>query len=350
MAILKLITNTEYPCCNKSIIPNADVEVIEFNPCSPEIMAYPLAWTQETIKFIEQALLKCNTDPKIIVNASAECPRSDKINDILNKYSNSIYIESGAFSIHARHFASSSFFGNTERYLNKIKITNFYTQFNTTTRNKYFQCLNRVPRIARIQFVNMLLEADLIKKGEVSLGADPLFNEPHFHKVWLPFVDTRYQHLMPLRVDNVTFDTQHELSPGSNAFINIVTESSTDVREEQAAWNRVFVTEKTIKAFVKKQLPMFVTVPEHVKFLRECGFDLFEDFIDHSYDTVIDPYARLHAVILELIRLCNLPLDIIRHFCQVNEHRFDNNINLSKTLGIQSHVDERNFLLNFLNT
>jgi hypothetical protein len=49
--------------------------------------------------------------------------------------------------------------------------------------------------------------------------------------------------------------------------------------------DHIFLTEKTFKVFAWHQLPIFVATPGHVAVVRSLGFDLFDDIIDHSYDT-----------------------------------------------------------------
>ncbi len=52
----------------------------------------------------------------------------------------------------------------------------------------------------------------------------------------------------------------------------------------------IFLTEKSFKVFAWHQIPIFVATPGHVQVIRELGFDMFDDIIDHSYD-----YAHPHV-------------------------------------------------------
>lgn len=54
----------------------------------------------------------------------------------------------------------------------------------------------------------------------------------------------------------------------------------------------LFITEKSYKAFAWHQIPIFVTVSGHAAALRRFGFDLFDDIIDHSYDSMKNPHMR----------------------------------------------------------
>jgi hypothetical protein len=66
---------------------------------------------------------------------------------------------------------------------------------------------------------------------------------------------------------------------------------------------RLSITEKTVKAFAMYQLPVFVASKGLVAQIRNLGFDLFDDIIDHSYDDIEDPYTRMVAVADEVSRL-----------------------------------------------
>jgi hypothetical protein len=135
----------------------------------------------------------------------------------------------------------------------------------------------------------------------------------------------------------------------SSAYINLVSESSHDVfpsRESELKrffnehngvpapdalhqWERVFVTEKTIKAFAMRQIPIFNTVKHHVKFLRTLGLDLFDDIIDQSYDNIDDPLQRIQAVATQVEIAYNRGFDYFRSIPHIEE-RLEHNVNCIK--------------------
>ena len=67
--------------------------------------------------------------------------------------------------------------------------------------------------------------------------------------------------------------------------------------------NEIFITEKSLKPFYYFQLPLWVAAAGTVAALRTCGFDVFDDIIDHSYDSIEDNASRLIAVVNEVSRL-----------------------------------------------
>jgi len=81
-----------------------------------------------------------------------------------------------------------------------------------------------------------------------------------------------------------------------NSYVNIATEHD---------FQTGFVSEKSIKPFLTEQLAIFIGGVNTVENLRRLGLDVFDDYIDHSYDTEPDPVLRLKKI-KEL--MCNLAL------------------------------------------
>ncbi len=75
-------------------------------------------------------------------------------------------------------------------------------------------------------------------------------------------------------------------------------------------------TEKSYLALFYETLPIVLSVPGTVAMLREQGFDVFDDIIDHSYDTETDHKARFDKLVAYITDLnkSNVPhVDINRH-------------------------------------
>lgn len=106
--------------------------------------------------------------------------------------------------------------------------------------------------------------------------------------------------------------------------INFVTENVTGlVKGDESPYELITFSEKTIKPFLAHQLPLIFGVYGLPQRLRELGFDLFDDYIDHkSYENIKDAYTRLQMMVLELKRL--LDFDNVQ-FREKNRYRFINN-------------------------
>jgi hypothetical protein len=76
----------------------------------------------------------------------------------------------------------------------------------------------------------------------------------------------------------------------TNSLIEIVGETTF----EEPAFN---LTEKTMHCFVAFNFPIILSSCSTVQFLRDIGFDMFDDIIDHSYDKIEDSALRVVSAI-----------------------------------------------------
>ena len=87
----------------------------------------------------------------------------------------------------------------------------------------------------------------------------------------------------------------------------------------------VFPTEKTWKVFDKFHFPVFVSCAGFVNKIRELGFDVFDDYIDHSYDTIEDNNERLAAVFRVIEDLSKLDIGELNHIKSLCQKRLIHN-------------------------
>lgn len=89
------------------------------------------------------------------------------------------------------------------------------------------------------------------------------------------------------------------------------------------------ISEKYLNSIYGKNFPILIGTKNQVQHIRNLGFDVFDDIIDHSYDTISSPTLRLiNALLNNKDLLCDLrraKADWIR--CQ---QRFDHNVMLAK--------------------
>jgi hypothetical protein len=65
----------------------------------------------------------------------------------------------------------------------------------------------------------------------------------------------------------------------------------------------IFLSEKSYKPFLSCQPFVLCGQTGTVNVLREQGYDVYDDWIDHSYDTILDDTERLDALSMEVRRL-----------------------------------------------
>jgi hypothetical protein len=74
----------------------------------------------------------------------------------------------------------------------------------------------------------------------------------------------------------------NQKSPGHQLFkslLSIVNETNDFLN------SNVQLSEKSFKVFAWHQIPIFSASPKQVETVRGIGFDMFDDIIDHSYDS-----------------------------------------------------------------
>jgi hypothetical protein len=193
----------------------------------------------------------------------------------------------------------------------------------------WYSCLNNRPREHRLATVTYLDNLSLLEHGFVSANEKSYEIDPNNHN----FVDYGFKDILftpiqiyesnyveilkyqadkvikklPLIVDISDLANKclpHDFSSDiyNNALINLVTETFYFLSYNMIS--EMFITEKTWKAFAAKQIPIIIGPRGIVNKLRNFGFDMFDDVIDHSYDTEPDS-TRLFSAINSLNRVIN---------------------------------------------
>lgn len=182
-------------------------------------------------------------------------------------------------------------------------------------RTHYYVSLGRVPRPARIVLTQEYFKRNISEKGIISCHTQLLENS-----INLKLIDDQFKDRFPVILPSEESLTQEQASWGHNryfcnAIFNIVLESSIEKlagETDRDHWDRLFITEKTVKAFAYHQIPIFLATMNHVKKLRELGFDVFDDIVDHSYDLEPNVEYRIQKIADEIERICNLDFELLK--------------------------------------
>ena len=194
-------------------------------------------------------------------------------------------------------------------------------------RQYHFCSLNRSARPERVRLVNHFNNFNILDKGIVSLGSDGVpfpYNE---------ILDPVFANQMPLLIDELGTDRQkstYEAIPLSvkQSIINVVAEGTAvqvGVHTVEDTYIRPLVSEKTTKAFVCNQFPIWLATPGFVENLRKRGFDVFDDLIDHSYDSELLSVKRIEMVAHEVKKLVDLGIEPLRELVQQHWSRLEYN-------------------------
>jgi hypothetical protein len=109
-----------------------------------------------------------------------------------------------------------------------------------------------------------------------------------------------------------------------NVFVEIVSESSFSA----PAYN---VTEKTLNSFYACNFPIILGGRGIVQQLRDMGFDMFDDIINHSYDNLDNPIDRITSAIDSNIQMLT-DSGYVKSQWQACRGRFENNVAVAKTI------------------
>lgn len=156
--------------------------------------------------------------------------------------------------------------------------------------NNKFLCLNGRPTLSRARMLSTLLNCvgtDIVASfGSNSNVTDALIFQEYFAN-----------HKLPLLVDGMVLGSNGHRYQNNNFnhyLFNIVSETSSQT--DPISWRKIFVTEKTYKSFAWLHVPIWFAVPELVKEVRDQGFDVFDDIIDHSYDNIVNEEERMNFI------------------------------------------------------
>jgi len=214
--------------------------------------------------------------------------------------------------------------------------------------NKHFLSLQRRASVGRLRFTKQLLDNFNKEQYIISCGSQP--------NKWLNKLqnlkDAIYPYTLPILVDGeIDNDSKQHYHTNEDFFkclFNIVTETSSQTDDD--SWREIFLTEKTFKAFAYKQLPIWFAVPGTVQEVRKLGFDVFDDIINHSYDSVVDQDTRMLMVINELKRLCmDYPISDLTKLRNNLWNRISKNMSLLNKLEREHAITKHNLILDLIN-
>jgi len=195
---------------------------------------------------------------------------------------------------------------------------------NAVLKNKKFLCWNRNPRPHRLALFSQILQKDLLKYSYYSfygfganiideVNSDLLSEvEPIRHKdIAATILDSG---LLPLKlVSNLTESLgclqRFDIPLINDVYFTVVTETNfyKDIKPNtNCSLDSFFFTEKIFKAIASKRPFVIVTRPYSLHILNQLGYKTFHPWINETYDSIDDDYARMDFITDEIDRLCRL--------------------------------------------
>lgn len=204
------------------------------------------------------------------------------------------------------------------------------TQIPTTVPTHHYVCLNRLHRWQRYRLVQQMLESGLDQFGSISYVESPNANDPRF----------------PMVLDHaeVSWQQQRNIDHPSiqGALFNIITETAYEPMPgstEIDTHHRPGLTEKTFKAILLGQIPIFVSAQYTVQCYRDLGFDAFDDIVDHSYDLEHDPEKRLTQIIDQIKKITKLSHNGLFSYKKQLHNRFQKNLEQLRYYSNNHHAE-----------
>ena len=226
---------------------------------------------------------------------------SDALDHIVKRYDwQSVYYFHHAFAAHdwfrgARYHAQLV---SPE----KRKLTRKYISFNRLTSAR---------RVYRSLLLAELANRDILDAGYVSYNERcPEDNQSHYTQninkaVSLGYISQPYADAAIATLDSMSFplriDYQDQAIIPNHSFslsaVKETQESFCYLVTETCFWERKHhLTEKIFKPIISR-MPFVLAGPAHnLKYLREYGFQTFDQWWDESYDDIQDPVQRLSAI------------------------------------------------------
>ena len=148
---------------------------------------------------------------------------------------------------------------------------------------------------------------------------------------------------LDIDVNNLTYISNRINDNVYKSIINLITENLFGISEGDITEDEIVTfTEKTIKPFQARQIPIFLGLPNLQETLRTIGFDLFDDFVDNRFEKEKNHHKRMTMAIDEVNRLIDTDL---LEFKKNNIDRFEKNYNLLQTLSKDGEILVEQFLL-----
>lgn len=239
---------------------------------------------------------------------------------------------------------------NNGKFAYANELTRFPYQFKED-RNFLFMTYNRMPKFHRFALLVYLMHHNILDNtdwswirgyeiselysGRYSNFIEHLTECPipkeilKFEKEIKTLLDVQIKksiYEIDCQVDYPPYKIDTEASYSNNAYqnsyINIVTETNFDKNDI------ILTSEKSFIPLFFSQIPIIMASANHIKKMKDrYGFDFFDDIVNHSYDSELNPKKRFEMIIDEILRL-NTKKEEIVNFFKHNKSRFDRNVQI----------------------
>ena len=153
----------------------------------------------------------------------------------------------------------------------------------------------------RLRFAEMLLENNI--KEFCNIRFAPVDDNVHYfdhiynNQKWT--IHTNLESYYDLNTFDSTASADYTSLDYITSNIEVVLETLFDD-------DRLHLTEKTLRPIACRQPFILMATHGSLDYLHRYGFETFGNLIDETYDTIVDPVARMSAVVTEMKRITQL--------------------------------------------
>jgi len=210
---------------------------------------------------------------------------------------------------------------STDEYISSEKKKFFLSYNKNTTKSFRIQLLLWLMKTGMIDdsYVSILIKNDNFDRNRLRSDKDELydliawFNQ--FEKRGFNVLDWNYPEVNNDVFSSLKYTTK---SHYSDTVFNIITETTCDA-------NSLNLTEKSFKAIANCHPYLVIGDVNTHKHIKELGFELYEDLIDYSFDSIDDSEIRLNSALKEVKRIYNIGETGILEWYKKNVDKIENN-------------------------
>jgi len=226
-------------------------------------------------------------------------------------------------------------------------VRNLDVKWNELHLSTYFISLMRRASVGRATLAKNIL--DNFKPEDFLLSCGSQSNK------WITELPNLKEAISPYKlpilldgiIDNYKVQHHHDDTNFFACLFNVAVETSSQTDDD--SWREIFISEKSLKPFAYRQIPIWFAVPGTVQEVRDLGFDVFDDVIDHSYDTIVDPDKRMKKMISVLQTfISNNTLNDINTLRKSLWERINDNVNLLYKLNEQHPYTKQKYMLELI--
>ena len=289
------------------------------------------------------------------------------------KYSNSEYQHKNVFYILNSILNPYSFINNIDSIKNLASyyITNNYLQAdyssfifkmfnytNTIVKDKKYNFYNGVHKPHRLKCYELVKNNDLLPEGYFSY-VDFAYQSKNtdLERDFIDFLDLNdkeeyYEYLskfeIPLHYDTTESDPNifvAFLNPPQTSFQSYICITTETTFQSGQRENDLVLSEKSFKPFFGFNIPLIVGIPTAIQYLKDLGFDLFEDLFDISpKNNKVEIFEQFDKNLKVIKNMSKLEL---HNFYVDNIQRIEHNFNLLTNRLKEKDIENiNNFLRN----